>query len=198
MERLKMKTIMVDLDDTIVAFSEMFVNKCNSLVSKYYDNPERMKVEDIKEYSFANAFLKAFEGLTYTDYENFVNEIFEDVTLYSSAIYTKESHKIFNLLNLYKRDGYKVILNTKVSTYTMSMSKLSFFKNDKRFEIFDEIILDMERGEHSPKPYNYDVMVDDAPHNIEYYLENNKKGLVYMPVRPWNEKYKNNERVIIL
>ena len=61
-----------------------------------------MKVEDIKEYSFANAFLKAFEGLTYTDYENFVNEIFEDVTLYSSAIYTKESHKIFNLLNLYR------------------------------------------------------------------------------------------------
>ena len=80
----------------------------------------------------------------------------------------------------------------------MSMSKLAFFKNDKRFEIFDEIILDMERGEHSPKPYNYDIMIDDAPHNIEYYLENNKEGLVYMPMRPWNEKYKDNERVIIL
>lgn len=193
-----MKTIMVDLDDTIVAFSEMFVNKCNSLVSKYCDNAERMKIEDIQEYSFANAFLKVFDGLTYTEYENFLNEIFEDISLYSSAIYTKESHKIFNLLNLYKRKGYKTILNTKVSTYTMSMSKLAFFKNDKRFEIFDEIILDMERGEHSPKPYNYDIMIDDAPHNIEYYLENNKEGLVYMPMRPWNEKYKDNERVIIL
>ena len=68
-----MKTIMVDLDDTIVAFSEMFVNKCNSLVSKYCDNAERMKIEDIQEYSFANAFLKVFDGLTYTEYENFLN-----------------------------------------------------------------------------------------------------------------------------
>lgn len=193
-----MKKIMVDLDDTIVAFSEMFVNKCNSLVSKYYDIHKRLKIEDITDYSFMNGFLEVFDELSQVEYSRILQEIFSDVTLYQNSIYTRESHTIFNMLERCKRQGYKLILNTKVSTYAMIESKTSLFRADKRFEMFDEIILDMERGEHSPKSFEYDYMVDDAPHNIEYYLNNNPQGIVYMPLRPWNEKFKDNERVIIL
>lgn len=193
-----MKTVMVDLDDTIVAFSEMFVNKCNAIISRHFDFKKRMKVEDIKTYSFLYAFLNVYDKLTENHYYEMLNEIFSDTSFYDNAIYTNESHKIFELLYAYKNMGYKLILNTKVSTFEMSMTKINLFKRDKRFDLFDEIILDMERGEHSPKPHSYDMMIDDAPQNIENFLEHNKEGLVIMPLRPWNEKFKDNERVIIL
>ena len=153
-----MKKIMVDLDDTIVAFSEMFVNKCNSLVSKYYDIHKRLKIEDITDYSFMNGFLEVFDELSQVEYSRILQEIFSDVTLYQNSIYTRESHTIFNMLERCKRQGYKLILNTKVSTYAMIESKTSLFRADKRFEMFDEIILDMERGEHSPKSFEYDYI----------------------------------------
>lgn len=193
-----MKTIMVDLDDTLVSFSEMFVNKCNAIISRHFDFKKRLKFEDIKSYSFIDAFLKVYDRLSEKHYYEMLDEMFSDSSLYDNAIYTNESHKIFELLYAYKNMGYKLILNTKVSTFEMSMTKINLFKRDKRFDIFDEIILDMERGEHSPKPHTYDMMIDDAPQNIENFLEHNKEGIVLMPLRAWNEKYKDNERVNIL
>ena len=55
----------------------------------------------------------------------------------------------------------------------MINSKTALFKQDNRFNLFDEIILDWERGIHSPKPTHYDVIIDDSPYNIQHYLNNN-------------------------
>jgi FMN phosphatase YigB (HAD superfamily) len=202
-------TVMVDLDDTLVSFSEMFCDAWNRYIrtrAQYFSGANTtFTINDITEYSFLNSLHNFYKnnkitGREYLDsfVDHFLNEIlFVNESLYDNPYLTPEYHKIMKILwNDFK--GYKKILHTKVSSPEMMIAKAKLFKANKDFQIFDEIILDMERGEHSPKPYNYDVMVDDAPHNIEYYLENNKKGLVYMPVRPWNEKYKNNERVIIL
>lgn len=52
---------------------------------------------------------------------------------------------------------------------------------------------------HTPKPTYYDVMIDDSPFNIENYLENNKNGIVYMPLKPFNNHLKDtNNRIIII
>lgn len=190
------KTMMVDLDDVIISYSEMFVNKCNRIMEYVYNESEKMDITDVIEYDFYKAFEKRFPTMC-KEYENVLETVLKDSSLYITPIYTKESKNVFDLVDMYKNKGYKIILHTKVSTLEMINSKCSLFKHDPRFNIFDEIILDWERGLHSPKPTHYDVIVDDSPYNIQHYLDNNPNGKVYMTLRPWNEKYVDNKVTVI-
>ena len=202
-KNLKTKTMMVDLDDTMVSFSEMFVNRVNSIIS-YGKFPaivdERLKIEDFQSYEIIDLF-KKFDNYQYLDIEylcdSICSEIFSDVNFYNNPIFTLELPAIKKLITRYKNE-YKIILNTKVSSLEMVISKTKLFKEYALFDWFDEIIIDYEKGGHTPKNTNYDIMVDDALHNIEYYLEQNKEGIVFMPLRPWNEQIKNHPRVNIL
>lgn len=193
------KTIMVDLDDIIISFSEMFVRECNKYVRRMYNITDKeLKIEDIQEYEFKKGFLNVFNELSEDDYECIEEIILNDDVLYCMPIYTEESMIVFNLVKHYKDMGYKIILHTKVSTVRMINSKTTLFRQDNRFNLFDEIILDWERGIHSPKPTHYDVIIDDSPYNIQHYLNNNPYGKVYTTLRPWNKQFKNEERVFVI
>lgn len=205
-----MKTIMVDLDDTLVSFSEMFCDTWNRYIrtnARYFTGANHtFTIDDVCEYDFLKSLKKFYEnkgvkGLYSIDdfYEHCMyNIIFIDDTFYDNPYLTPEFHKIFNMLMKNYKD-YKKILHTKISTPEMMIAKAKLFKSNKQFDIFDEIIVDMEKGmNHTPKPFNYDVMVDDAPHNIDYYLKNNPSGIVYMPLRKYNESFKDMDRVIVI
>lgn len=196
-----MKTVMVDLDDTIVAFSEMFVNRTNSIMSsgRFITN-ERFGIDDFQSYDIIDMFKNKMTNprVSYkTVYTKICDEIYADETFYKNPIYTKESLKIFKLLDSFK-ETHNLILNTKISTLEMAVSKSNLFKFDKRFNVFDRIILDLEKGSHTPKPTDYDIMIDDSPYNIEEYLDKNKTGKIYMPLRPWNKQFEGHEQIIIL
>lgn len=198
-----MKQIMVDLDDTLVSFSEMFCDRWNRYVRKYnlkfIDTSKPFSINNITEYNILTS-LKQFynNNMILNHYDRCMEEIFEDETFYNNPYLTPEYYKIFNLLNTtFKNDN--LILNTKVSTYEMMISKINLFKRMDSFNIFNQIILDMEKSwYHTPKPTHYDVMIDDAPHNIENYLEKNPNGIVYMPLREFNKHLKDNKRIIVL
>lgn len=196
MEKL---TVMVDLDDTLVSFSEMFCDAWNRYIRTkalyFSDSCITFTADDITEYSFLNS-LRAFyknKGIKNAmDLEAFIdhfinNILFTNDSLYDNPYLTPEYHKIMKMLWGDFR-GYKKILNTKVSSPEMMIAKAKLIKNNKDFEIFNEIIVDMEKGmNHSPKPTHYDIMIDDSPNNIKHYLEMNHNGKVYMPVRKFNE-----------
>ena len=52
-----MKKIMVDLDDTLVSYSEMFINRANTVIGSYQEYPDIiLKHEDIEDYDFEVLF----------------------------------------------------------------------------------------------------------------------------------------------
>ena len=203
-------TVMVDLDDTLVSFSEMFCDAWNRYIrtrAQYFSGANTtFTINDITDYSFLNSLHNFYKnnkitGGEYLDsfVEHFLNEIlFVNESLYDNPYLTPEYHKIMKMLwNDFK--GYKKILHTKVSSPEMMIAKAKLFKANEDFQIFDEIILDMEKGmDHSPKPTHYDVMIDDAPTNIVNYLERNHNGRVYMPLRKFNEHLQDYPRLEIL
>lgn len=199
---VKQKTMMVDLDDTIVSFSEMFINRLNSIMSsgKFAVENKRFTIEDFQSYEIIDLF-KQFNQYQYINYqymyEQVCNEVFSDISFYKNPIFTLELPEIRKIIcsNL---NEYNIILNTKVSSLEMMMSKANLFKDYLLFNLFDEIIVDYEKGSHTPKNTHYDIMIDDAPHNIENYLNKNDNGIVFMPLRPWNDHLKNHPRVNIL
>lgn len=203
-----MKQVMVDLDDTLVSFSEMFCDRWNRYIRKqapYFSGSYmNISLKDITEYDllkslnqfYQNNGCKGTHSLS-SYFEDCLKEIFSDETFYNNPYLTPEYYNIFRLLKTTYKDD-KIILHTKASTYEMMISKANLFKKYSDFDIFDEIIIDMEKGmNHTPKPTFYDVMFDDAPHNIENFLNKNPNGLVYMPVREFNKHLKNN-RIIYL
>lgn len=193
---------MVDLDDTMVSFSEMFINRLNSIISTgfYPISKKRFTIDDFQSYSIVDLFKDTIDSRR-TDIEyicrKICNEIFSDVSFYKNPILTIEFPRIIEIIQQYK-DECKVILNTKVSSMEMVISKANLFKELELTNLFDEIIIDYEKGEHSPKLTTYDIMIDDAPHNIEQYLKENDNGIIYMPLRPWNKQFKDNPRINIL
>lgn len=208
-----MKTIMVDLDDTIVSFSEMFCDRWNQWVTlnhvNYLDSSLRLRLEDITEYNFTDSIYKFYKkDYINTDYQciffivdKFMNELFLDTSLYNYPYLTKDCKKIFNMLYNDFKDYHKV-LHTKNSTLEMIVSKTNFIKQCQKeqildFSIFDKILFELET-DHYPKDTRlYDVIIDDSPKNIEYYLNNNKDGIVYMPLKPFNKHLHNSDKRII-
>lgn len=189
-----MKTVMVDFDDTLVSFSEMFVNRINSYISKnkYFPYDRRLKIEDIQNYDFYQGFKTLLDGSRLDSkylYNLYCNYIFDDEHFYDNAIFTPEYFSIMKIIQDYKNRDYKIILNTKCSSTQMIRSKANFIDSNEDFKIFDEFIIDMEKGAHMPKNTHYNVMIDDAPHNIENYIKENPQGLLYMPLRPWNKQF---------
>ena len=191
----KIPTVMVDLDDTLVSFSEMFCDRWNRYISQmaqyipFYDRHKTLTLNDITEYNFLESLKKLYKYNNTVEhhFNKCVEELFADENLYDNPYLTPEFYRIINLLQTDFKN-YKKVLNTKVSTPEMMISKAKLFKNNVYFQLFDEIIVDMEKGmNHSPKPTHYDVMIDDAPTNIKNYLEMNHNGIVYMPVRKFNE-----------
>lgn len=208
-----MKTIMVDLDDTIVSFSEMFCDRWNQWVTlnhgNYLDPSLRLRLEDITKYNYTDCIYELYKkhdenmDYQYVSFivDKFMNGLFLDTSLYNHPYLTKDCEKIFNLLYNNFKDYHKV-LHTKNSTLEMIVSKTNFIKQCQKeqildFSIFDKILFELET-DHFPKDTRlYDVIIDDSPKNIEYYLNNNKDGKVYMPLKPFNKHLHNSDKRII-
>jgi hypothetical protein len=204
---------MVDLDDTIVSFSEMFCDRWNQWVTlthgNYLDPSLRLRLEDITKYNYTDCIYEFYKKHDASiDYrfvsffvDRFMNELFLDISLYNHPYLAKDCEKIFNLLNNDFKDYHKV-LHTKNSTLEMIVSKTNFIKQCQKeqildFSIFDRILLELETDNYPKDTRMYDVIIDDSPKNIEYYLNNNKDGKVYMPLKPFNKHLHNSDKRII-
>lgn len=212
-----MKTVMVDLDDTIVSFSEMFCDRWNQWVTlnhvNYLDPSLRLRLENITQYNYTDCiydFYKVKDTLMEYQFiscivDKFMNELFLDISLYEHPYLTEECNKIFELLRTDFKNYYKV-LHTKNSTLEMIVSKTNFIKQCQKyhlnvvdFSIFDNIIFELETNNYPKDTRIYDVIIDDSPKNIEYFLNINKDGKVYMPLKPFNKHLKDtNDRIIII
>ena len=180
---MKNNCIMVDLDNTLVNFTNMFFKFIkNKFGYEFNEN-------DLETYDFSILFktkindeniIKEFFDMLY-EYSNFYNEYFK---------YTKEYQKIVDILKFYKKQNYTIELHTKCSTQIMVESKLRFLENHITDDIcFDMISLDLVKGKEiitSTKNIYYDFVIDDSPSVVEYYLENNRDGKVYLPLRKYN------------
>jgi len=206
--------VLVDLDDTIVDFSQFFMNKLNEMIitkysgtfyKKYESLPYPFTVDMNIDYDY-RVMLRQY--LTEYDaqeiFEAVLDSLFSDVSLYTKPIFTKEAYKLIEMFRSWRINEYKnnvkyiITLHTKVNSYKMIESKGKLFDlYPEIFNIFDRIIIDLE-GVHSAKPTNYDILIDDSPKNIKAFLEKNPSGKVFLPLRQWNKECQYNERVEIL
>jgi 5'(3')-deoxyribonucleotidase len=193
------RTVMIDFDDCLVDFTQSFLDRANKWIKRNYyirdDSPiKSLTKDDIFDYDYRIDFIKYYTDnklgsgeIARIDCEELLKRCFSDVTFYDNIMWCSEAKQIFDMIQLYKDKGYKIILNTKVNSLTMVSSKVNFMERTLLPVNFDEIIFDVEYGiGHSEKPIHYDVMIDDSPKNIINYLNKNETGIVYMPVRKWN------------
>jgi len=201
-----MKKIMVDLDDTLVSYSEMFINRANTVIGSYQEYPDIiLKHEDIEDYDFEVLFNRKIpnDKIWYTPktlLKKVIESVYTDESFYLNPIWTKECKTIFKMIMDWRiNEDVHIELNTKVSTPEMIVAKSRLFKKDPRFNYFDNIIIDLDKGWiHKSKRTDYDIMIDDSPTIIRNYLENNPNGKVIMPLRKWNECFVGTPRVEVL
>ena len=201
------KTIMVDLDDTLIDFTNMFLQRAKNLFYEGHRNyiisnnlsdeisSNWLTRDDIFNYDYRIVFEQFYEKqfgfekeTGRKDCELMLNTCFSDINFYNCIIFTPEFYRIMDYIKDKQKEGYKIVLNTKVNSLTMVKSKVNMLESLKLDASFDEIIFDVECTiGHSEKPTHYDVMIDDSPKNIINYLNQNKKGIVMMPLRRWNK-----------
>lgn len=201
-----MKKIMVDLDDTLVSYSEMFINRANSIIGSKQEFPDlKLSADDIQDYDYEVLFNKVIPTTEFwyspKSLMNMVTKsIYSDELFYLNPVYTKEAKTIFKMI-IDKRVSEDCFfeLNTKVSTTTMVIAKAKLFDKDKRFDYFNNIIIDLDHNSvHSGKRTDYDMIIDDSPYIIKNYLEKNPNGKVLMPLRNWNKCLVGTPRVEVL
>lgn len=179
MNEIKDKTIMVDVDGTLIDFVTMFFDK----IYDYFGI--KLNPEDCVDYNF-NVFFKKM-GIPEEVYKNFYkiwNTYVEYNGFYAIPVFTNEYFNIMQFLKKYKEQGYKIILNSKCPTEVMLNSKKKFIEKELPDNIFDEIIYDQNLLNH--KPFNYDIIVENNPFYIEEYIKRNPKGKVWLVEQPYN------------
>lgn len=192
------KTVMVDFDDCLVDFTQMFLDRANKWLcedfKKLKDYGKVITKKDIFDYDYRVVFGRYFEDyhLSYElgrmVCEKYLKKCFDDETFYNNFIPTPEMTEIFSMIADFKVKDYRIILNTKVNSLKMVKSKTNLIEKHQFDSFFDEIIFDVEcQIGHTEKPTHYKIMFDDSPKNITNYLTKNKTGTVYMPVREWNK-----------
>lgn len=206
------RTVMVDLDDTLIDFTNMFLQRAKKLFYEshrdyivsnnlsYDVSSNWLTRDDIFNYDYRIVFEQYYEKqfgfdkeTGRKDCEAFLNACFDDITFYNYVLLTPEFYKVLDYIKVKQDEGYKIILNTKLNSLTMVKSKTNMLESLKLDKCFDEIIFDVEcRIGHSEKPHHYDIMIDDSPKNITNYLNKNEKGIVMMPLREWNKHLLND------
>lgn len=194
---MKNNCIMVDLDNTLVNFTQMFFDFIKNEFGYEF------KEEDLKTYDFTPLFkTKINDDKLISD---FFYNLYKYPTFYQEYYkFTNEYNKIVDILSFYKKQNYDIELHTKCSTQIMVESKMKFLEEHIINKIcFDLISFDVVKGKEiitSTKNLYYDIIIDDSPFVVEYYLKNNKEGKVYLPVRKYNEflleKYPNRIEVL--
>ena len=192
-----MKEIMVDLDNTLVNFTQMMFTFLEENFGYHFEENE------LDDYDFSKLFYR--KGCSKEEIYNFFNSLYKTENLYTDhIIYTKEYNNIINIINDMRTKGYKIVCHTKVSSKEMKKSKELMFSS--LFEnVFDEINIEFIEGKkviYTTKDNHYDYIIDDSPYIIEDYLQNNKIGKVLMPLRTYNkfllEKNEYKGRIILL
>ena len=182
------KEIMVDLDNTLVNFTQMLFNHIEDNFGFIF------REEQVLKYDFCDLFFRM--GLNKLTVINIFNTLYQDETLYTDkCIKTKYYNQIVKLLRKYKKLGYKITCHTKVSSEEMKTSKEKYFKKNYR-NLFDNIIIDLIQGKEiieSTKDHHYDIIIDDSPFVVKNYLNNNPNGTVFLPVTKYNEFLLNDE-----
>ena len=189
--------IMVDLVNTLVNFTQMFFNFIKDNFGYNFNE------EDLDTYDFNPLFKKQINDKSVIC--SFFEALYNYKDFYSNYyILTKEYKKIVDIISFYKKQNFDIELHTKCSTQIMVESKLRFLEYHITNDIcFDFISLELVEGKSiitSTKNIYYDIIIDDSPSVVEYYLENNKTGKVYLPLRKYNsfllEKYRNRIEVL--
>ena len=194
---VNMKEIMVDLDNTLVNFTQMMFNYVEEKFGYHFEENE------LDDYDFSKLFYR--KGCSKEEIYNFFNNLYKEENLYTDhIIYTDEYNTIIDIIDDMRSKGYKIVCHTKVSSEEMKKSKELMF--DSLFEnVSDEINIEFIEGKkviYTTKDNHYDYIIDDSPYIIEDYLQNNKIGKVLMPVRTYNkfllDKHEYKERIISL
>lgn len=176
------KCIMVDLDNTLVNFTGMFFDYIKDNFGYDFDDKE------LKTYDFVPFF--KLKGLNDDEIRKFFVKLYNEPHFYID--YLKLSDEYFNimlLLDFYRKSGYVVELHTKCSTDVMIESKVELLKNKIGCDHFDILTLELIKGKeiiNSTKKTHYDVIIDDSPSVVEFYLKENENGVVYLPFRNYN------------
>lgn len=198
--------ILVDFDDTLISFSEMFCDRWNILISQNRFNSfkeYKITLDDITDYNLLTSLRRFYssKGISTDILQSLFSECIEyiknDEHFYDNPYLTPEYFKIFDFLQR-QSESTKITLHTKVLSLQMIQSKINYIKGNKDFKIFDEIIFQYEKNLQEPKNYNYDIMIDDAPNNIKHFLEYNLDGKVWMPLRSFNKHLKQYPRLSII
>lgn len=179
MSETKDKTIMVDIDGTLIDFVTMFFDK----IYDYFGI--KLNPKDCIDYNFNVSFKKM--GIPEEVYKNFYkiwNTYVEYNGFYAIPVFTNDYFNIMQFLKKYKEQDYKIILNSKCPTEVMLNSKKNFIEKELPDNIFDEIIYDQNLLNY--KPFNYDIIVEDNPFYIEEYIKRNPKGKVWLVEQPYN------------
>ena len=192
-----MKEIMVDLDNTLVNFTQMMFKYVEEKFGYHFEENE------LDDYDFSKLFYK--KGCSKEEIYNFFNNLYKEENLYiERIIYTKEYNNIINIINDMRMKGYKITCHTKVSSIEMKKSKERMFEIFFK-DIFDEINIEFIEGKrviYTTKDSHYDYIIDDSPYIIEDYLQNNKNGKVLLPLRNYNKFLLENsnykDRIILL
>ena len=193
-----MREIMIDLDNTLVNFTQMLFNHIEEKFGYHFEE------NDVVDYDFSVLFCK--HGCSREEIYKFFESIYSDETLYTKQlVLSKYFDKILEYIKIWKDLDYKIVCHTKVSSDQMRKSKEEMFDRLLFKNVFDNIIIEYIQGKKvifSTKDSHYDIIVDDSPYIIEDYLKNNKEGKVYLPVTEYNkflldkEEYK--DRILML
>lgn len=173
------KTLLLDYDNTICDFVEIFCTHWNKL---YPDNI--LKTEDISEYNLYNCIIK--KGYDISKLEKF----WKESNLYQETYFDcKKREDVLYLARWFKENGYYIELNTMCGTEEMVISKTKKLYSDiELLEIADKITITITNNfDLVSKPTFYDVVIDDNPQYIEKYLKEHKNGLAFMPKWIYNK-----------
>lgn len=139
-------TILVDMDDTIENFCEVWVD----LINKH--NGTNVSINDIKDWDITKAFPTLDKESIYAPI--LTEELWKRVTPLPGAVeYLK---KIID-------DGHRVVIVTALSHHETISTKF----NNVLFKYFPYITLNDVVVTSQKQIVRGDILIDDAPHNLE-------------------------------
>jgi 5'(3')-deoxyribonucleotidase len=162
------KTILIDLDDTLVDFLPGLLKRYNEITG------ERVSIEDVGDYSFKNALKDP--GVAYS--------IFESPDFFFLLDPMPEGIKYFNKLI---EDGHNVIILTQPprnSDYAIRDKRKWIKKYLPNFDLSNVVFA------HKKYMVQGDIFFDDNPEHLIKWKAFNPNGLIFKILYPYNSDCK--------
>lgn len=181
-----MRKVLLDYDNTICDFNRIMIEKWKTLPGLYQKYP--FNYEDINLYSLQTCLQN--KGYSEEIANKLILDFWKVTNLYQDVYFDMNCRGvILQMIQNLKNAGYKIELNTVCNTLCMADSKIKRLEEDKElYELMDNIVITvLPDNQILDKPTDYDIIIEDNPRFIQRYLNENKNGLVYMPVWEYNK-----------